>query len=259
MLNTDPINWEYPCKRGRGRKRVLWGQCQNSGWNRTRLCGRGPWLARPVWAPPLAGAAHGKAAAEPVVGTLTVLLLENLEKRDNLRKMYWKFNINFNEFDQFRWLPDSVQFSHSVMSEWLFVTPWTAARQASLSITNSWSLLKLVSIELVLSSNHLILCRPLLLLPSIFPNIKAFSNESVLHIKWPKYWSLDSKEIKPVNPKGNQPWIFFQRADTEAEAPVLWPGSVIAKWLSRASVNKKIEKTDLKMLLLPTSLEMNGL
>ena len=66
-----------------------------------------------------------------------------------------------------------------------FATPWTAARQASLSIINSWSLLKFMSIESVMPSNHLILCRPLLLLPSIFPNIKVFSNESVLHIRWP--------------------------------------------------------------------------
>ena len=82
----------------------------------------------------------------------------------------------------------SVQFSHSVMSD--FATQWNAARQASLSITNSQSLLKLTSMELVRPSNHLILCRPLLLLPSVFPRIRVFSNESVLHIRWPKYWSF---------------------------------------------------------------------
>ena len=70
------------------------------------------------------------------------------------------------------------------------MTTWTAACQASLSITNSRTLLKLMSIESVMPSNHLILCRPLLLLPSIFPNITVFSNESVLHIRWPKYWSF---------------------------------------------------------------------
>ena len=69
----------------------------------------------------------------------------------------------------------------------LFVTPWTAAHQASLSITNSWSLLKLISIESMMPSNHLILCRPLLLSPSILPSIRVFSNESVLCIRWPKY------------------------------------------------------------------------
>ena len=77
-------------------------------------------------------------------------------------------------------------------------TSWTAARQASLSITNSWSLLKLMSIELVMPSNHLILCRPLILPPSIFPSIRVFSNESILHIRWPKYWSF-SFTIGPSN------------------------------------------------------------
>ena len=80
----------------------------------------------------------------------------------------------------------------------LFATPWTAARQASLSITNSWSSLKLMSIELVMPSNHLILCRPLLLPPSSFPSIRVFSNESALHIRWPKYWSF-SFSISPSN------------------------------------------------------------
>ena len=72
----------------------------------------------------------------------------------------------------------------------LFVTPWTAEQKASLSITNSWSLLKLISIESVMPSNHLILCCPLLLLPSVFPSIRVFSNESALPIRWPKYWSF---------------------------------------------------------------------
>ena len=80
----------------------------------------------------------------------------------------------------------------------LFETPWTAACQASLSITNSWSLLKLMSIKSVMPSNHLILCHPLLLLPSIFPSIRVFSSESVLCIRWPKYWSF-SFSISPFN------------------------------------------------------------
>ena len=80
----------------------------------------------------------------------------------------------------------------------LSVTPWTAALQASLSITNSQSSLKLMSMESVMPSNHLILCCPLLLLPSIFPSIRGFSNESVLHIRWPKYWSF-SFSISPSN------------------------------------------------------------
>ena len=80
----------------------------------------------------------------------------------------------------------------------LLTSPWTAACQAPLSITNSWSLLKLISIESVMLSNHLILCPPLLLLPSIFPNIRVFSNESVLHIRWPKYWIFNFS-ISPSN------------------------------------------------------------
>ena len=80
----------------------------------------------------------------------------------------------------------------------LFASPWTAARQATLSITNSWSLPKLVSIESVIPSNHLILCCPLLLLASVFPSIRVFSNESALHIRWPKYWSF-SFNISPSN------------------------------------------------------------
>ena len=90
----------------------------------------------------------------------------------------------------------SVQFSYSVVSD--SATPWTAARQASLSITNSQSLFKLMSIESVMQSNHLILCHPLLLPPSIFPSIRVFSNVSVLHIRWPKYWSF-SFSISPSN------------------------------------------------------------
>ena len=81
---------------------------------------------------------------------------------------------------------------------WLLEIPWTAACQASLSITNSWTLLKLMSMESVMPSNHLILCRPLLLPPSIFPSIWIFSNESVLRIRWPKYWNFNFS-ISPSN------------------------------------------------------------
>ena len=94
----------------------------------------------------------------------------------------------------------SVQFSsiQSFSHVQLFATPGTAAHQASLSITNSWSLLKLMSIESVMPSNHLILCHPLLLLPSIIPSIRVFSNESILPIRWPKYWSF-SFSTSPSN------------------------------------------------------------
>ena len=91
-----------------------------------------------------------------------------------------------------------IKFSSVAQRLQLFVTPWTAAHQASLSITNSQSLLKLMSIKSVMPSNHLILCCPLLLPPSIFPNIRVFSSESVLRIRWPKYWSF-SFSISPSN------------------------------------------------------------
>ena len=94
----------------------------------------------------------------------------------------------------YSWTVSSVQ----LLSCLTLVTLWTAARQASLSITNPWSLFKLMSIESVMPSNHLILCHPLLLLPSIFPSIGVFSNELVLHIRWPKYWSF-SFSISPSN------------------------------------------------------------
>ena len=99
----------------------------------------------------------------------------------------------------FQWV---VRISQSVSQfsccVWLFATSWTAARQASLSNTNSRSLPKVMSIELMMPSNHLILCHPLLLPPSIFPSIRVFSNESVLRIRWPKYWSF-SYSISPFN------------------------------------------------------------
>ena len=102
-------------------------------------------------------------------------------------------------WEQSSWLRllSSVQFGQLLSRVQLIETPWTAARQASLSVTNSQSLLKHMSIELVMPSNHLILCRSLLLLPSIFPSIRAFSNESVLRIRGPKDWSFSF--ISPSN------------------------------------------------------------
>ena len=121
----------------------------------------------------------------------------------------------------------SVQsFSHV----WLFVTPWTAGRQASLSITSSWSLPKPMPIESVMPSNHLILCHPLLLLLSIFSSIGVFSNESVLHIRWPKYWSSVSTSVLPMN---TQDW-----------SPLGWTGwiSLQSKGLSRVFSNITVQK-----------------
>ena len=102
----------------------------------------------------------------------------------------------------------SVQSSHSVVSNSLW-PPWTAAHQASLSITNSWSLPRFMSIGLVMTSNHLILCHPLLLLPSIFPSMRVFSNESALRIRWPKYWSFNFN----ISPSNEQPGLISFRMD----------------------------------------------
>ena len=105
----------------------------------------------------------------------------------------------------------NLQFSsvQSVSCVRLFVTPWTAGRQASLSITNSQSSPKPMSIELVMPSNHLILCPPLLLLPSIFPSSRIFSNESALHIRWPKYWSFSFN----ISPSSEHPGLIAFRID----------------------------------------------
>ena len=101
----------------------------------------------------------------------------------------------------------SVQFSHSVVSDSL--TPRTAGHQASLSITNSWSPPKPMSIESVMPSSHLILCRPVLLLPSNFPRIRVFSNESALHIRWPKFWSFSFN----IDPSNEHPGLISFRMD----------------------------------------------
>ena len=100
--------------------------------------------------------------------------------------------------------PASVQFSCSVVSDSL--RSHESQRQASLSITNSWSSPKLMSMESVMPSSHLILCRPLLLLPSIFPSIRVFSNESALHIRWPKYWSFSFN----ISPSNKHPGLIFR-------------------------------------------------
>ena len=112
----------------------------------------------------------------------------------------------------------------------LFATPWTAACQASLSITNSQSLLNLTSITLIMPSNHLILCRPLLLLPSIFPRIRVFSNESVLHIRWPKNWSFSFS----INPSNEYSGLISFRMD--------WFDLLESKGLSRVFSNTTAQK-----------------
>ena len=112
----------------------------------------------------------------------------------------------------FSWLSvqfSSVQFSHSVVSDSLRPDGLHAACQASLSITNSWNLLKLMSFESVMPSNHLIPCCPLLLLPSIFPSIRVFSNGSVLYIRWPKFWSFSFN----ISPSNEHPGLISFRMD----------------------------------------------
>ena len=103
----------------------------------------------------------------------------------------------------------SISSVQSLSHVQLFVTPWTAACQASLSITNSWSLFKLMSIRLVMLANHLILCCPLLFLPSIIPSIRVFSNESALRIRWPNYWSFSFS----INPSNEHPGLISFRMD----------------------------------------------
>ena len=114
--------------------------------------------------------------------------------------------IFFFLFEKFKDQFTSVQSLNHV---WLFVTPWTAARQASLSITNSRSLPKLMSIKSVMPSSHLILCRPLFLLPPIPPSIRIFSNESTLRMRWPKYWSFSFS----ISPSKEHPGLISFRMD----------------------------------------------
>ena len=135
------------------------------------------------------------------------------------RKIMWDLNFNVPESNPFSYTtfggPGSLVFSNlfssvqSLSHVQLFATPWTTARQASLSITNSRSLLKLMSIESVMPTNHLILCHPLLLPPSIFPSIRVFSSESVLCIRWPKYWSFSFS----ISPSNEHPGLISFRMD----------------------------------------------
>ena len=124
------------------------------------------------------------------------VFIQGRETRDQIANICWIMK----KQESSRKTSISALFSsvQSLSRVRLFATPWIVARQASLSITNSQSLLKLMPTESVMPSNHPIICRPLLLPPSIFPNIRVFSNESVLHIKWPKYWSF-SFSISPSN------------------------------------------------------------
>ena len=136
-----------------------------------------------------------------------------LQKEGHWQQKSWEVHVGMEVILEVTTSPN-IQFSsvQSLSPVQLFVIPWTAAHKASLSITNSQSLLKLMYIELVIQSNHLILCLPLLLLPSIFPSIRVFSNESAFHLRWPKYWSFSfnispSNEYSGLSPLGWTGWI----------------------------------------------------
>ena len=132
--------------------------------------------------------------------------------------------------DAKRWFSTAISSAQSLSRVRLFVTPWIAARQASLTITNSWSSLRHTSVEWVMPSSHLILCRPFLLLPPIPRSIRVFSSESTLRMKWPKYWSFS---LASFFPKKCQGW-----------APSEWTGwiSLQSKGLSRVFSNTTLQK-----------------
>ena len=127
-------------------------------------------------------------------------------KKSKCNQVASLFKTCFSDYPLYSVQFSSVQWISCVR---LFVTPWTAARQASLYITNSWSPPKFMSIESVMPSNHLIFCSPLLLLPSIFPSIRVFSNESALCIRWPKYWSFSFS----ISPSNEHPGLISFRID----------------------------------------------
>ena len=145
----------------------------------------------------------------------SLMQLSHTEKgKENMRK----------ELGPEKRVPSSVQFS-SLSRVRLFATPWITAHQASLSITNSWSSPKLLCIELVMPSSHLILCRPLLLLPPIPPSIRVFSNESILHMRWPKYWSFSlsiSPEAQYLEDTCSQSWQRWQMLSFGEERSQWW-------------------------------------
>ena len=136
-------------------------------------------------------------SSDPILGSIN--LLEQLTELKNSRETF--------RLDYVCVLSHSIQFSCSVMSD--SATPWTAARQVSLSITNSRNLPKLMSIESVMAPHRLIFCHPLPLLPSIFPSIRVFSNESALRIRWPKYWSFSFN----ISPSNEHPGLISFRMD----------------------------------------------
>ena len=159
---------------------------------------------------------------------LMSFVLQLKRQKYTLRKSKWTHSFKLG--CQWHFWALSVQSVQSLSCVLLFVTPWTAARKASLSIPNSWSSPKLMSIELVKPYNHLILCCPLLLPPSISPNIRVFSNESALRIRWPKYWSFSFN----ISPSSEHPGLISFRMD--------WLDLLQSKGISRVFSNTTVQK-----------------
>ena len=149
------------------------------------------------------------------------------------KEMATQYSCLENPMDRGAWRLQSISSVQSLSRVRFFATPWTAAHQASLSTTNSQSLLKFISIEAMMPSNHLVLCRPLFLLPSIFPSIRVFSNESVPHIRWPKYWSF-SFSISPSNEYSGL--ISFRKNWFDLLAVQGTPKSLLQHHSSKASI-----------------------
>ena len=159
-----------------------------------------------------------------------------------LRAGWGALDLQFHRVESLHlWLCWSVQFSsvQSLSRVRLFVTPWIAACQASLSITNSRSSLRLTSIESVMPSSHLVLCHPLLLLPSIPPSLRVFSNESTLRMRWPKYWSFSA--LASFLPKKSQGWSVIKNNTTYWEVYslgiILITSGTFSHWLFMTSLN----------------------
>ena len=196
-----------------------WGNCFLATKQKTKIINFCHKVQRRIW----------NISSWKMVGKKTIIA------NFKMWKIFLEVNLAFHFilFISYYYCLTSLTISQSVQSfsrVRLFVTPWTAARQASLSITNSWSLPKPMSIESVMPSNHLILCCPLLLRPSMFPSIRVFSNESTHRMRWPKYWSFS---LASFLPKKSQGW-----------SPLEWTGwiSLQAKGLSRVFSNTTVQK-----------------